>query len=329
MIKEAHARHAGSSIHLLYVPGDKGPLRAFADDARAVALFGQATRRNDPSKKDRVPVLLTMGGGSRRMFDRSSHDIPALDDPLLEESIALAHAELARREQSTPIAVDIDSDEHAQCCVCGWVVAPEDARSTAARLGESMVAIHEMHPRHGLRSARPRSRWFDPLHLSSLWHVLSAAQRRRLLGDAVWILPDRGGSPAGLRAEPALPPLIARPADAEQARRIRNVALVCDLALAWAGMLEQQGAPMPRDAEETLHGHVADAQRLGLDADSVVIYALTAVQLRAGAVEDPAWRRVTARAAENHELLRDLLATLPPTFWGDWRNTANDGRQHP
>jgi hypothetical protein len=80
-------------------------------------------------------------------------------------------------------------------------------------------------------------------------------------------------------------------------------------------MEEEEGGELPLNAEQRLHVLVVRAQQAGLDADSVSLYTMTAVQLQPGAIDDPEWTALVSHSARNAITLRDRLDALTSAFW--------------
>lgn len=319
-IESIRAIQSAVHIHLIYTPELQDPLNLIDDTRREMALVRAPTylKAIEPEIKN-APRLVTLD--CRRVAAYLLETDPGLDDPAFEHSISHSHAEtcLAQSHDSS-----LNNDEHdfSKCAIGGWLIAGESAGTLAARLNN--FSIHQ----------RSWVRWTHPSVLGALWPSMSAEQRFMLLGDATWLVFDSNGSlqqyastsgttaatapiRAAMESTPRLEP--------QQMHRLRNVPLVRDLNESWKRMSDVQAKVHPANAEQQLHALVGVAQQAGLDAESVAIYAMTAVQLRHSATGDAEWTELVSHAASNGLPLCDLLSTLSASFWDSYSLLEREG----
>jgi hypothetical protein len=322
-----HAVHAlraiqpAAHIHLIYTPELQDPLNLLDDTRRDTALIQPAASLNAlVPDKEHAPRLLTLD--CRRVAAYLLETDQGLDDPAFEHSITQSHAESALA-QSLNREVNNDERDFSECSIGGWLIGADSARTLAGRL------CNFSHHR------RAWVRWTNPSVLGALWPTMTPEQRFMLLGDATWLVfddsgtlhqyagkPDAATSSATLRAAAmAQTPLL----DLQQIHRLKNVPLVRDLLESWKAMLEEQGRELPVNAEQQMHTFVGRAQQVGLGAESVSSYAMTAVQLKLGAADDTEWTSLVSNAVRDALALGDLLDTLSDRFWDRYSVLDHDG----
>lgn len=300
----------GALIHLLYTPELHDPLELVGETLREEGLiYPPAHLKTVSAGRDKSARLLTLD--CRRVAGYLYESDECLDDPIFEQSITQSHAEI-RLAQSHNAEVSNDERELSDHAIGGWVISTESAATLAARL-------RSFSTQQGVWG-----RWTNPFVLNLLWPTMSIGQRFAMIGEASWLAFDSNGV---LRHYAAAADRAARDAnvgesqsapvglDEHQIQLLNNVPLVRDLLSAWRSMLDEQGRVLPAGAEQVLYTHISRAQRSGLHAESVAIYAMTAVQLKGGATNDADWTRMVTLAAYDGLALRDLLETLPDPFW--------------
>jgi hypothetical protein len=290
----------------VYTPELQDPLDLVGDDRRLLAPIQAPQHLNATTPRGaNFPRLITLD--CRRVASYLLETDPGLDDPAFEHSVTQSFAESVLA-QSHDHELANDERDYSGNAIGGWIISTDSARVLAQRL--SNYAIHQ----------GALVRWTNPSVLSTLWPTMTPEQRSALLGGATWLAFDENGKlkrfAAGARDEGAGPIGAAGPRlDGRQLRMLKNVPLVRDLHARWKEMAEEQRRALPDDAQQRLHAHVDRAQRAGLDADSVAMYVMVAVQLKAGAVDDPEWTDLVGRAGREGLALRDLLDTLSDPFW--------------
>ncbi len=301
-----HARQAGAAmhLHLLYTPELHDPLGLVGDTRRTTAVIRPSAFLDVvAAQRDKAPRLLTLD--CRRVASYLLENDAALDDPAFEASITQCHAEICGAQTRDKV-VRNDEAELSEFSVAGWMVSTDDAATLAARL-QGFSFQH-----------RGWVSWTHPAFVPALWPTMSAAQRAAMLGDATWLAVNLDGqlrryaAPAG-QAAPAAAADAAL--DVRQARMVRNVQLVRDLMQGWQTICAAQQQALPGNAEQLLHAHVIGAQDHGLDSDAVAMYAMTIVQLNAGASGDTEWKTMMRAVADHGGALRDRLADLSDDFW--------------
>ena len=310
------ARHA--NVHLVYCPELHDPLQLVADETRVTAhMRSPGTQREAASVHAHAPRLVTLD--CRRVAAYFLESDPALDDPLFEASITQSYAETCLGD--APAAEIDNSDPHLSgASVGGWIVTQESAHEFSRRLNNFANS--------GPNRRRTAIRWTDRTVMSSLWPTLTKEQCTSLLGDASWFVHDLQGklhhyaADKFVQAEHSIP--IATSLDAVQSQTLQNVALVRELLPKWQEISEQAGTQLPNDAERRLHAYVRAAQTYGLDAESVAIYAMTAVQLKDEATADPEWIKLMTHVAYNGLLLRDLMDKLSDDFWNRYYSSSSE-----
>lgn len=285
-------------LHLLYVPGVEDPLQLRAGHARVHASARDVLQADAGADEAFLPHVVTFD--CLKVAAYLLETDPALDDPLLESSIALAYEGLVGK----------DDRAHA---VCGWLASPDDASTIARRLGQ---ATHRFDS--GTRRT-VRVRWHDPRVLSHLWPQLPALQRTALLGPQLaWVAVDAMSRVTVFDAEASETVAAARvPAqsDTTQRTRLGHVGLVNRLLELWRQQLHDAGQTLPDDAIDVLHRYAAHASAQGLDGRDAQTYVLLAVRLKAGFEEDPHWRDAIHAATEAPGTLEDHANALPAAFW--------------
>ncbi|MFV8605938.1 DUF4123 domain-containing protein [Ralstonia pseudosolanacearum] len=290
------ARWPGGSLHLLYVPGIEDPLQLLAGHARVQAIARDLLQVDADDAF--LPHVITLD--CRKVAAYLLETDPALDDPLLEASIALAAEGI----------IGNDGRTHA---VCGWLASPDDASTIARRLGQ---AAHRFDS--GARRT-VRVRWHDPRVLSHLWPQLPAAQRTALLGTRlVWVAVGAMNRVTVFDVEASETVVTARmptQSDTTQWTRLRHVGMVNRLLELWRERLHEAGTTLPEDAIDVLHRHAAQASAHGLDGRDAQTYVLLAVGLRVGFEQDPHWRDAIHAATDAPGTFEDHAQALPATFW--------------
>jgi hypothetical protein len=221
---------------------------------------------------------------------------PGLDDPLLEESISLAASYLNGQSEA-------EASEPRGRHVCGWLVSTEAATAIARRFAQADTALYAR------AAAGYGIAWHDPRVLGGAWSRLNGAQRQALLGEhTTWVAVDAAGQVVQWQASAsadAVPGSVA--STAEQKGRLLDEPAVLSLLEAWRSQCAEQGLPLPADAQDRLHGYVAQARRAGLDGEDLHVFALWALRLQPGFEAEPAVRQALAQAAQNPETLAQLL----------------------
>ena len=311
------AHHA--NVHLVYCPELHDPLKLVTDETRETSHISSSGAVNEAeSGRNNVPRLITLD--CRRVARYFLESDPSLDDPLFETSITQSYAETCLG--NVP-AAEIDNSDPSLCgtSVGGWIVTQESAYEFSRRLNN----FTNFRPNR----RRTKIRWTDRNVMSALWPTLTKEQRNALLGDASWFVYDLQGklhryaADKFARADDFTP--IASSLTSVQSQRLENVVLVRELLSSWQKILEQAGTQLPNNAENRLHVYVLDAQTYGLDADSVAIYAMTAVQLKDEATADSEWVKLVSHAAYNGLLLRDLMDQLSDGFWNRYYSISSEG----
>jgi Domain of unknown function (DUF4123) len=301
-LRDARNRRPQSRLFLLYLPGYDDPLALAEQEPpqRTTALvpwgkdFGY-----EPAHWPRVIEL-----DCRKVAAYLLETDPAIDDPLLEETIARAHQGL-----STP-AADPDVDEGSAIAICGWLVSPESAQDIARRFAQASQRFHPS------TSSKTWLRWHDPRMVRLLWPTLNSAQRLALLGSGLaWVAPEPTGHLVQFDASPdasnETPPK-ALFMQALQWARVGRFGLINQLVEAWR---ERAGWPLPRHAMELLHRHVAQGQWWGLRGRDLTAFVFAAIELQDGFERDPRLLTVVGRSLLERGTFRDRLDELPADFW--------------
>lgn len=322
MLRDLHAlrqRYPARYVHLLYTPELGDTLQLIGDSRREAGIVQSASYANKrASAEEKSARLITLD--CRRVAAYLLESDAALDDPLLEASITQACEELCLASRDPEVSND--DETISGYSIGGWLVSEENANRLASRL------------RLFSRQDGMLVRWTNPMYIDAIWPTMKAEQRFAMLGETTWIAFDgdgvlhayNAGTPGEMQslrqqADTAAlrkvePPLTyALRLDEEQNRLIRNIPLVRDLLDRWHEMYKNQDKIVPADAQNILHKHISVAQDAGLDPESVAIYCMTIVQLHPDASGDSEWTALIQRAANFGLPLRDLLDTLPDTFW--------------
>ena len=289
-------RWPDGNLHLLYVPGTEDPLQLLAGHARVQAISRDLLHVD--ADEAFLPHVVTLD--CRQVAAYLLETDPALDDPLLEASIALA-------------AEGIIGNEGRAHAVCGWLASPDDASTIARRLGQ---AAHRFDS-GACRTVRVR--WHDPRVLSHLWPQLPALQRTALLGaQLAWVAVGAMSRVTVFEAEASesvAPARMPVQSNTTQWTRLRHVGMVNRLLELWRERLHEAGRTLPEDAIDVLHRHAAQASTQGLDGRDAQTYVLLAVGLKTGFEQDPYWRDVIHAATDAPGTLEDHANALPATFW--------------
>lgn len=319
-LRAARAQHPDAHLHLLYSPELADPLALIGDTRREAALINPPVHNVpivEPPKENR-PRLITLD--CLRVAPYLLETDAALDDPLFEASVSQAVAETALQQRPD---TELENDEPvlAEFAIGGWLLTRESAADVASR-------IHRYSYFHAKEGLRAWIRWTNPVYLNAMWPTLKAEQKQMLLGEAVWLVFDAAGQlrryasndpTASVDANETVAPKIAdRILDAQQTQLIKNMLPVRDLLARWQTLCEARGERLPNDAEQQLHALLGEAQRYALDADSVTLYVLTAVQLKPSATEDAEWIACARNAGSDGLPLRDRIEHLSDDFWQRW-----------
>lgn len=304
-LQAARSRWPGSNLYLMYAPGYKDPLGLAKGDEppkRVTALVPWA----QGAGFDRPHFPRVIEFDCRRVAAYLLETDPALDDPLLEESITRARHDLAAA------APEPDGEEGAGRSLCGWLASPDSADTIARRFAN---ASRRMDMSHGQRYWL---RWHDPRTMALLWPQMTAEQRTALLGEQLtWLAFDAAGHLVEFSSPPAngsdaladKPQLsVTRP----QWAAVHHVGLVNHLVETWR---EQRGEPLPREATEAVHREIMRAEAWGMDGRDVQVFVLMALELRHGFEKDADLQRAVKGAARNPGTMADRIDELPPEFW--------------
>ena len=290
------ARWPDGGLYLLYVPGPEDPLQLRNGRAREHAVARDLLQAD----VDEAFLAHVIALDCRKVAAYLLETDAALDDPLLEASIALA-------------AKGIDGSDEGAYAVCGWLASPDSASTIARRLGQ---AAHQF---DAARSRRVHLRWHDPRVLSHLWQQLSAAQRTALLGaELAWVAVDAVGRVTVFDAQADETVAAQRkpaPPDAAQWTRLHHVGMVNRLLDVWRERLHEAGQTLPEDAIDTLHRHAAQASAHGLDGRDAQTYVLVAIALRSGFEQDTHWCAAVQAARDAPGTFEDHTTALPALFW--------------
>ena len=323
-IKAAKAQQAEANLHLLYIPELSDPLELVEDSRRISALLRPASHSPlSGIESERLPRLITFD--CKRVAAYLFESDVALDDPLFEASITQAHAEWCLNQR---VDAELENDDRvfADVTIGGWLLSNDSAETIAKRIQDYSTLHADGAQRHWVR-------WYNPVYLSALWPTLHPEQRYALLGNTTWITFDATGqlqryaASALSEQKTGVSTYGLRRIDLVQAETLKNVPLVHDLLQAWQTLCAEQDRSLPPSAEQDLHLHVLAAQRYRLDAESVAIYVMTAVQLKPGATEDAEWVQLMRHSANNGLLLRDMLEELPDRFWEQWALDPADNQR--
>lgn len=308
-IMEVRNRQPGMQLHLLYAPEMADPLELVQDDRRLSALLRRS--RNALLPAERTVRVITLD--CRRIASYLLETHHSIDDPLLESSISQAYAEiyLGGRVQS-----ELTNDDFgmAESAISGWIISADTAQQIASR-------INGMTYLGGAGPGTKPVRWYCQQSIATLWPTLSSGQKRALLGDAVWLLHDANGDLQCYVADRSQPPDTAEALNqvhrlsAIQWQRIDNIPVVKVLGESWAAMCEEEGISLPSDAHLQLHCHVQAAQEHKLDAENLMLYVMTAVQLPMGAAQSQEFTQMLRQVANDGLPLREGLQRLPDHFW--------------
>lgn len=311
-VQKAKALQPDAHLHLLYAPELADPLQLADETRRAQALIRPVgVEQAWLGEAAQLPRVITLD--CRRIASYLLESDPGLDDPLFEASITQAHAEVC-----LGLGVDTgltnDDAGHAACTVCGWIVSEDSAATIAQRIGRQSRANHPGHRGEWVR-------WYNPIHLDAVWRSLTAEQRHSLIGNATWLAHDATARLTTYRAADHDAPERADTApsvgrlDRDQWQLLDNAVLVAGLARSWQGLCDAEGLTLPADATDQLHRHALTARRHGLDAQDLALYAMTAVQLPAGATQAPEFLQLLEQVVASGCDLGDGLRNLPDTFW--------------
>lgn len=316
-IAEAQVGQLDVQLHLLYAPELADPLALVQDDRRSSALLRRSLMTALPDARAARVITLDC----RRIASYLLETHHSLDDPLLESSITQAYAEIYL-QASVQSALTNDDFGMAESSVCGWIISADTAQQIASRInGLSYL---------GGAGLRPKIvRWHCSESISTLWPTLTSGQKRSLLGDAVWLLHDANGEMHRYVADQPQPAGEAHEQQqvhrlsAEQWQRIDNMPVVKVLSKSWAAMCDEEGLQLPLDAHMQLHRHIQAAQEHKLDAENLMLYVMTAVQLSVGAMQTPEFIRMLSQVSNDGQPLREGLQSLPDHFWNRYEPVKN------
>ena len=304
-VLKAKKRQPTASIHLLYAPELADPLELVGDVLRNIALINSPVKVGWTAAT--APRLLTLNGSGIGVELLNAEG--GIGDAMLQRSIQKSYANIFGDEQ-VQVALTNDDPGMAENAICGWVVSPEPARQIAARIARLS----------NLWGAKPSSqiaRWFYPHCFVGLWPELEDHQKHALLSGGTWLLHDHFGQlqQYGPVQESSDETSWVPKFSSTQRRIIDNTLVVSALAKCWQSISRIEQQPIPKDAVSKLHQFVLQGQRHHLDAEDLMIYVMTAVQLPNGALEDQDFSSMLAAIAEDGVSLRDGLSTLPDNFW--------------
>jgi hypothetical protein len=302
----ARSRWPDSRLYLLYAPGYDDPL-------------GLA-KSSEPPKRETALVPWAEGAGydkpqyprvvefdCRRVAAYLLETDPAIDDPLLEDTITLAHRDLS---SSSP---EPDGEEGTGRSLCGWLVSPDSAHTIARRFASASQRLDPTDSR------RYWLRWHDPRMMALLWPGLTAVQKTTLLGDQLtWLAFDAAGhlvefsSRTDLANHPSPNASSHLGMTKPQWGAAHHLGLVNHLVEAWR---DQRDEPLPRDATQAVHRAVVRAEDWGLNGRDLQVFVLTTLALCPGFETDAALRAAVHGAARNPGTLADRIDELPPEFW--------------
>jgi hypothetical protein len=302
-LQAARKRQPPSNLFLLYSPGDDDPLDLATSTApprrrTAAIAWGQ----DIGYRSEHYPRVIELD--CRKVASYLLESDPALDDPLLEETITRTH------EQLHTEYVDLDDGGLEPRPICGWLASRESPEEIARRF---MRASEPEHPR---TMQRRWLRWHDPHVIGLLWPTLSIDQRHALLGpEMIWLTQDAAGHLVQFSAQDGMHNDLSRQVplsvSASQWDRMGRVGLIHQLIQAWRAHAKQ---PLPRGAAELLHQHVERAQVRQLNGRDLQAYVFTAMDLRDGFDRDPRMETVVREAISAPGTLADLIGELPPDF---------------
>lgn len=308
-VRAAQARIPGGRLHLIYSPELSDPLALRSGESRRDVASMAPRRLRDEWKSDDYPRVVTLD--CMRVANYLFETDAGRDDPLFDASISQAYAEVILNERASLTVVN-ENPGSSESAVCGWVVSRQTAVQFAHR-----IQFHAYPLRGGID--RIWVHWHNPVYLFALWPTLNSAQKRALLGDAVWITHDLQGTLRVLcadgEASDAVLNGISFRADEMQWRRFDNAQTVAQLLRNWRVQCEADASSVPEDASERLMNHLLAACRLGLRGDNRAIYAMTLSRLSPDAESMPEWKSLIDQAVRGESTLRDGLLTLPEKFW--------------
>lgn len=319
-LRAAKVQRPGAVLHLLYSPELADPLTLIDDLRRDTAVIRPPSRARHviAPQKQNFPRLITLD--CLRVAKYLLETDAGLDDPLLEASITQAHAEMVLQQHPDAV-LENDDRSFTELAIGGWLVSCEPASTIASRL-------QQFSPLHSAQQRIEWVRWTNPVYIRALWPILTAEQKHVLLGEAIWFVFDVSGQLRCYAADDQIASASAsgldtasftsRSMDPQQTQIVRNMPLVRDLLTRWRAMREKVGQRLPDDAEHQLHVHVQAGRVFELDADSLAIYVLTAVQLKPAATQDAEWVKLMHNTRSNGLALRDQIGHLSDDFWNRW-----------
>ena len=155
----------------------------------------------------------------------------------------------------------------------------------------------------------------NPLHTSTLWPTLTAAQRYALLGDAHWIAFDLTHRLSTYKCVDEESKTIKTAQklqfNEEQWSRYDAAPVVGSLV---EKMIAADGV-VNENVIERLYQHLRDAGRQGLRRENRRLYAMTLIYTGERAGDAPEWKNLIERVRKGETTIREGLMDLPPTFW--------------
>jgi hypothetical protein len=306
-LRAALTQRSAAQVFLLYSPGADDPLGlrdlAASPDAD-LAADGAPPAKPHTRTVARMPWAGMPEAHQSRVIELDCRKVaaylleshPGLDDPLLEESFTLAASYLDGQPEA-------ETSEPRGRHVAGWLVSTDPASAIARRLANADAPLDTR------AAAGYGVAWHDPRVVGGLWASLNAAQRLALLGPhTTWIAVDAPGQIVQWSASASDGTADARTATtAKQKAHLLDEPAVLSLLEAWRSQCAEQGRTLPANAQERLHGHVAQARGAGLDGEDLQVYALWATRLHPGFEAELPVRHALAQAAQNPDTLGQLL----------------------
>ena len=317
LIRQAKVRLPASHIHLVYAPEISDPLHLAEDARRDTALIRVAGRTDDWPEQS-LPRIVTLD--CRRVAGYLLETDPGIDDPILESSISHAHSTVFL-DQVDELLLLNENPGLVRSPVCGWIIAPYDAKTLARRLGTNL---------RGANNRGNALRWYDPDFMVALWPILSQEQQHAILDTSEWITCNATNGILQFKGNKSGQPDVYfahRLLNSEQLQVVDNIGVVNSLLLNWKTMCEVEDRVLPKDATQQMHRHVQEGQRYGLDSDDLAIFTMTAVQLAAGATAAPEFKAILERMKDECLALRQALKLLPDIFWQRYQPIAPQGKK--
>jgi hypothetical protein len=335
-LRTALNQSPAAGLFLLYSPGADDPLGLrdpVAPPNEDMAAVHAPAARPHARTSSRIPCGQLPAEHQSRVIELDCRKVaaylleshPGLDDPLFEESVALADA----YAQGQPAS---ETEEARGRHVAGWLVSTDSAAEIARRFARAERPLQTRAAMgYGLA-------WHDPRVLAGLWPGMSARQRLTLLGEHTeWFAVDAAGqlqrwfaggahAPAGdiQTHAPAGDIQTHAPAsdmqthapvviNVAQAEHLQDAPAVLRFLELWREHRAAAGQTLPGNAQAHLHQHVRRARQLGLDGEDLQTYVFFAITLRPGFDTEPAVRSAIAEAVQNPDT---LAQTLPAALSG-------------